>query len=161
MWNKEKEEDKVRGWGLDHSGNGKDSSNKEGDQVIAYIGKGVKFKGNISYTGVIRVDGNVEGEIHTDGTLLVGEDAVISANVYASLVISKGKISGDLRAGERVQLEAPAILSGSVMTPCLSMEEGVLFNGTCQMTHSASLDQTDKIFRPIESQGNSLKRSTG
>jgi len=160
MWNKEKDEKKVLGWETEHLGETTEPMN-EGDSVMAFIGKGVEFKGNISYSGVIRVDGIFEGEIHTDGTLLVGEDAVISANVSAGRVISNGKIIGNVRAKEMVKLESPAMLSGSVTTPCFSIEEGVLFNGTCEMTSSGTTDHADKILRHIETQGNSLKRSTG
>lgn len=103
-------------------------------EVSAFVGAGVEFKGIIRYNGTVRIDGKVEGEIHTDGVLLVGKDAVITAKISASSVISRGKITGDIFATEKVKLLTPAALTGSVKAPLLSMEEGVLFNGTMEMT---------------------------
>jgi cytoskeletal protein CcmA (bactofilin family) len=104
-----------------------------GDEVIAFVGKGVEFKGVITYNGTVRIDGRLDGEIHTAGVLMVGQEAVITAKVTAGTVISRGHITGDVVAAGRVRLLAPAILNGSVKTPLLSMEEGVLFNGSLEM----------------------------
>jgi cytoskeletal protein CcmA (bactofilin family) len=107
---------------------------KEGlEDISAFVGKGVDFKGTISYNGTVRIDGSLEGEIRTDGTLLIGEDAVIQAKISAGIIVCKGKITGDVVARERVKLRAPAVVNGSVKTPILSMEDGVLFNGGLEM----------------------------
>lgn len=103
-------------------------------EVSAFVGTGVEFKGIIRYNGTVRIDGKVEGEIYTDGVLLVGKEAVITAKISAGSVISRGKITGDIAATEKVKLLTPAALTGSVKAPLLSMDEGVLFNGTMEMT---------------------------
>lgn len=103
------------------------------DEIVAFLGKGTEFKGIITYEGTIRIDGRVEGEIITKGTLVVGESAVIQADISASTVISGGRITGNITASEKVQLLAPAVLSGGVKTPLLVIEEGVRFNGNCEM----------------------------
>jgi cytoskeletal protein CcmA (bactofilin family) len=90
----------------------------------------------ITYSGTVRIDGHLEGEIHTDGELLIGEDAVITATITAGTVISSGQISGDITAATRVRLNAPAVLRGSVQTPQLAIEEGVLFTGTLAMART-------------------------
>jgi len=99
----------------------------------AYVGKGVKFKGIISYKGTIRIDGELEGEIQTDGTLLIGEDAHISANINAGTIICSGRLTGDVKAIERIKLHSPAVLTGSIDTPAMTMEEGAQLNGPCAM----------------------------
>ena len=101
--------------------------------VSAFVGEGVEFKGVIHYQGIVRIDGQLEGEIHTDGTLIVGQGGVIDAKVEAGIIICHGKIVWDIVARENIQLIAPAVLNGSVKSPSLSMGEGVLFNGTCVM----------------------------
>ncbi len=115
---------------------GQEGAANQAEDVIAFVGKGVEFKGTITYNGTVRIDGHLDGEIHTDGTLLVGEEAVLTAKVSAGTVISKGKITGDIAAKEKVRLLSPAILNGSVKAPTLSMEEGVLFNGTSEMARA-------------------------
>ena len=101
--------------------------------VSAFVGEGVQFKGVINYQGTVRINGQLEGEIHTAGVLIVGQGAVIEAKVEAGTIICKGKIVGDIVAREKIQLMSSAVLNGSMKTPSLSMEEDVLFNGTCKM----------------------------
>ena len=105
--------------------------------VVAFIGPGVEFKGVISYQGSVQIDGRLDGELHTEGTLLVGEQAVITAKISAGSVISRGEIKGDIVAKEKVQLLATAVMEGSLNTPQLSMENGVVLNGTIEMTKGA------------------------
>jgi cytoskeletal protein CcmA (bactofilin family) len=111
-----------------------------GDDVSAFIGTGVELKGIITYNGTVRIDGQVDGEIHTEGTLLVGPEAVITAKVTAGTIISRGRITGDIVATGRVGLLAPAVQNGSVRSPRLSIEEGVLFNGNLEMVNAKQSD---------------------
>lgn len=121
--------------GAQHDGrDGLPAGQEDTGEVDACVGRGVEFKGTIIYHGTVRIDGVMEGEIHTGGCLLVGDGAVVTAKVSAGVIISKGTITGDVVASERVQLLAPATLNGSLGTPVISMEEGVGFNGTVKMT---------------------------
>jgi cytoskeletal protein CcmA (bactofilin family) len=133
------------------------------EDVSAFIGKGVDFKGTITYTGTVRIDGSLEGEINTEGVLLVGEEAVIKAKVTAGTLISKGKITGDVVVKEKIKLRAPAVMNGGVKTPMLSIEEGVLFNGTLEMTQGIVRDtQREPALRPVSQlEPPAVKRVTG
>lgn len=128
MWKKNDDVEKQ-----DKDLEGQPSTGNQDEKVIAFIGRGVEFKGVITYNGTVRIDGRLDGEIHTEGVLVVGEDAVISAQVTAGTVISRGKITGDIVASGKVRLQAPAVLNGSVKAPLLSIGEGVLFNGSLEM----------------------------
>ena len=120
------------------------------DNIIAFIGKGVEFKGSITYDGTVRVDGSLEGEIHTSGALLVGEEAVITARISAGAVVCKGRMSGDVLATQKVRLLAPAVFHGSVRTPVFSIEEGVTFDGTCEMTATDAHESAEEsASRPM------------
>ena len=139
MWKKEKESRTTDTESEGQESDGLESSSSVGDhpdEVIAFVGKGVEFKGVITYKGTVRIDGLLDGEIHTDGVLLVGDDAILTAKVTAGTVISRGKITGDIIAKEKIRLLSPAILNGSVTAPVVSMEEGVLFNGTIEMARA-------------------------
>jgi len=114
-----------------------------GQDVSAFVGKGVVFKGTITYNGTVRIDGTLEGEIHTDGILLVGEEAIITAKVTAGTIVCKGKITGDIHARDKMKLRAPAVINGGVTTPMLSIEEGVLFNGTLEMEQAVPHSQRE------------------
>lgn len=141
---------------------GQDGAANQAEDVIAFVGKGVEFKGTITYNGTVRIDGHLDGEIHTDGTLLVGEEAVLTAKVSAGTVISKGKITGDIAAKEKVRLLSPAILNGSVKAPTLSMEEGVLFNGTIEMARAEVRELSrEAAVRTANAPAPGMKRVTG
>lgn len=108
---------------------------------VAFVGKDVEFKGVITYSGTVRIDGALEGEIHTDGGLLVGPEAVLKAKVSAGTVVCQGTIHGDIHAKDQIVLRAPAVVEGSLITPVLSMEEGVVFNGTLEMKPQAKAER--------------------
>ncbi len=103
------------------------------EEIIAFLGKGTEFKGVLSYEGTVRIDGKIEGEIITKGTLVVGESAVINAEVTVGTFVSGGKITGNINAKDKVQLLAPATVIGTIKTPVLIVEEGVHFDGKCEM----------------------------
>src|SRR5437899_869665 len=103
-----------------------------GDEPFTFLGKGAQFKGIIHFEGTIRIDGRLEGEIHTKGTLMVGEHAVIEGDISADTIVSGGTINGNLTATERVQLLPSAVLNGDLKTPFLKVEEGVQLHGTCE-----------------------------
>lgn len=132
------------------------------EDVSAFVGKGVEFKGTISYNGTVRIDGSLDGEIHTDGVLLVGEEAVITAKVTAGTIVCKGKITGDVIAKEKIKLRAPAIMNGGIKTPMLSIEEGVLFNGTLEMTQGIREVPRETTLHPVGISGpGGMKRVNG
>jgi cytoskeletal protein CcmA (bactofilin family) len=81
----------------------------------------------------VRIDGTLDGEIYTDGGLIVGPEAVITAKVTAGIVVCEGTVKGDINAEERITLLNPAVIDGSLKTPVLSVEEGVRMNGTLEM----------------------------
>ena len=104
--------------------------------MTAIVGANTEFEGILHYNGTIRIDGKVKGEIHTDGVLLIGKEAIINARIRARSIVSCGRIAGDVIATEKIALLAPACLKGSVKTPLLSMEEGVRFKGSLDVTET-------------------------
>ena len=112
--------------------NGKHNSLRD-DENFTFLGKGVDFKGVIQFDGTVRIDGCIEGEIHTKGTLIVGENAVIKGIISAGSLICSGKINGTIHAAEKVELMKPAVLIGDVRSPSISMEPGAHFHGMCDM----------------------------
>jgi cytoskeletal protein CcmA (bactofilin family) len=166
MWKQDKQEGKRAGSDeteTDDSGaSGQSLSPEGGDDVSAFVGKGVEFKGTITYKGTVRIDGFLDGEIHTEGVLLVGEEAVITAKVTAGTIVCKGKITGDIHAKEKIKLRAPAVVSGGVKTPMLSIEEGVLFNGTLEMAQGVREVSRETTLHPVSAQGQpGVRRVTG
>lgn len=150
MWRQDKPESKrstvANEVEVEENGQGPSEARPEAaEDVNAFVGKGVEFKGTISYNGTVRIDGYLDGEIHTEGMLLIGEEAVLTAKVSAGTIVCKGKITGDIVAKEKIKLRAPAVINGGVKTPMLSIDEGVFFNGTLEMTQATVREVPRKI----------------
>lgn len=97
------------------------------------LAKDVDFKGVVNFEGTVRVDGRVEGEIHTTGTLIVGENAIIKGVVSAGVLMNSGKINGTITAVEKIQILKPGVLVGDIRAPLIAIEEGSHFHGMCDM----------------------------
>ncbi len=125
---------------------GSDSEN------FTFLGKDVVFKGVVNFNGTIRIDGRLEGEIHTTGTLIVGEYAVIKGIVSTGIVITSGKINGTVTATESIQLLKPGVLIGDIRTPAILIEEGAHFHGMCDMGANKWIEENqspDKHVRDL------------
>ncbi|MGH7858266.1 MAG: bactofilin family protein [Candidatus Binatia bacterium] len=117
----------------------------EGAEVNAYLGKGSRVSGKLNFDGTVRVDGHVEGEISAQDTLIVGESAVVTAQINGNTVIIRGKVTGDINARKRVEIRAPGKLYGNIVTPSLVIHEGVVFEGHCSMGSSDSRSAERKV----------------
>jgi len=102
--------------------------------VKAILGKGSEFEGKLRFEGTVRIDGKFRGEVHSEGTLIVGDAAQIEGDVFVNSAIISGELRGNVKAKTRVELHTPAKLFGNVETPALVIQEGVMFDGHCQMT---------------------------
>ena len=114
----------------------------EKDQINAFLGKDTEFEGKLSFTGAVRLDGRFKGEILTEGTLIVGETAVIEADIRVARIIVSGEIRGNIVAGERIEIKAPAKVFGNIQSPTVIIEEGVVFEGNCKM--KVATEEPDK-----------------
>ncbi|MEK7237567.1 MAG: polymer-forming cytoskeletal protein [Nitrospirota bacterium] len=100
---------------------------------FTFLGKDVVFKGILTLEGSVRVDGQLEGELHSTGTLTVGEHAVIRGNIKTGVLITSGKIKGNITASEKVMILNPGIVIGDIRTPAISIEAGAHFHGLSDM----------------------------
>ncbi len=100
---------------------------------FTFLGKGVDFKGVVNFDGTIRIDGRVEGEVHTTGTLIVGEQAIVKGIVSAGTLMTSGKINGTVTATAKIHIQKHGVLIGDIRTPGISIEDGAHFHGMCDM----------------------------
>ncbi|MBL7176465.1 MAG: polymer-forming cytoskeletal protein [Desulfobacteraceae bacterium] len=106
---------------------------KKRDEINAFLGKDTEFEGKLSFKGAVRIDGHFTGEIFTEGTLIVGELAVIGSNIHVSHIIISGEIRGNIIADNRIEIHAPGKVFGNIQAPTVVIEEGVIFEGNCRM----------------------------
>src|SRR5436190_18599999 len=89
----------------------------------------VEIKGNLRFAGELTLEGKLEGEISSEGTLQLGDTAVVNGNINVASVIVRGKVTGNIIAKEKVDIKTKAEVFGDVRSSKLVIEEGVTFVG--------------------------------
>lgn len=117
------------------NGNGWIKGNK--DQINGLLDKGCSFEGKIVFDGTVQINGDFSGEISSDGTLVIGQEARVSGKVYVDTLICYGTLDGKVDAKSRIEIHVPSVVTADVITKSLSIEEGALFQGHCHMHHTA------------------------
>jgi len=106
---------------------------KEG-RLSGFVGHGTTLTGETSFQAMLRVDGHLVGSITSDsGTLIVGTNGQVDANINVSTATINGTVNGDIVATERIQLGRTAKVMGSIQTPRLTIEDGAVLEGGCTM----------------------------
>lgn len=107
--------------------------------ATAHIGRSVLIKGELSGSEDLYLDGTVEGSIELPGNnLIVGPNGRVRAGVRARGIIIEGKVDGDIEASERVELRKTAVLTGSIVTQRVSIEDGAYFKGGVDVKRQAA-----------------------
>ena len=112
-------------------GKGKDMDMKS--DVKAYFDAGIKLEGKLIFEGTARIDGQVTGEIYSKDTVIIGEKALIEAQVEVNTIIISGNVQGNIKAKHLIHLKKTAQVIGDLDTPSLIIEEGGIFEGGCKM----------------------------
>jgi len=101
-------------------------------RITAFLGEGTAFEGTLTFTGGLRIDGRFKGEISTEGTLIIGESAVIRGDIHASWVLVSGEVHGNTVADKRIEILTPARIFGDIQSPEIILDAGAVFEGKCQ-----------------------------
>ncbi|MCX5668430.1 MAG: polymer-forming cytoskeletal protein [Candidatus Omnitrophica bacterium] len=95
----------------------------------------------------LRINGTFEGVLNTKGSLMIGERAVVNADITGESITVAGKVNGNITATKDLKLISPARVIGDIRSPLLSIAEGAVFDGTSIMLSKAD-DLTDKAMTP-------------
>lgn len=102
--------------------------------IDTLIGVNTDMKGDISFSGGLRIDGKVKGNITAraddNSTLVLSENAVVTGDVSVPHMVINGKIKGNVRSSERLELQAKAEISGDVVYKVLEIAAGAQVNGS-------------------------------
>ena len=109
----------------------------------------VEIKGTLRFPGELTFDGKLDGEIHSDGTLNLGDNAVVKGNLNVNSVVVRGKINGNVAAKEKIEIKSRAELFGDVRAAKLVIEEGVTFVGKSEVNPN-KVGPTPPTSRPGE-----------
>jgi len=113
---------------------GENTMNTKGSgDINALLGRGSEFEGKLTFEGTVRIDGKFKGEIRSNDVLIIGEGAHVEAEIAVNTVVVYGVVRGNIKANTAVQLQSPARIYGSLETKSLTIQQGVIFEGTCHM----------------------------
>ncbi len=103
------------------------------DEINAFLGAGTNYQGKLHFQGAVRIDGNFQGEVVSDGTLVVGQEAIVEGQIKVGQLVLSGNIQGEVEARNKVVLHKTANLQGNIRTPVLVVEEGAVLEGQLLM----------------------------
>jgi cytoskeletal protein CcmA (bactofilin family) len=105
---------------------------KDIEKLESFIGANTDFQGELKVKGTLRVDGRFDGQLNA-GCVILGETAVVKGEVMGKKIIVGGKVEGNLRAQENLEINSTGKVLGDIYTNKISVMEGGEFNGKIQM----------------------------
>ena len=111
------------------------------------IGAGSIFHGKLHISGTIRIEGKFQGDIHTEGDVIIGPTGQAKTDIVTGKVVVAGTFIGNIRADEEVYVAQTGKVLGSITTPKLTLEPGVVHSGNVTITQ----DQPDNVVDAVQS----------
>jgi len=102
-------------------------------KIDTIIGEGTELTGEVKSSGMVRIDGSLNGAIHHDGDLIIGPQARVAANIRARTLVLSGEVRGDVNIEGRLELLPGARLIGDISCGQLIIHLGALFQGRSSM----------------------------
>jgi len=112
---------------------GLSASNIDETNVVTTLADDLHISGTITFRSSLMIEGTLDGEIISEGLLIVGPTAKVTAKVTTKNLVSHGEITGDVTASEQVVLKKTATQTGNITTPSIMIESGSVMNGSCIM----------------------------
>ena len=109
------------------------SSEYEEKDITTVVADDLEIRGTIKFKTSVMLKGIFEGEIFSEGLLVVGPTAKVTATISTKTLVSHGEITGDVTATDQVTLKNTSLHNGDVTTPNIIIENGAVFNGSCAM----------------------------
>ena len=98
-------------------------------EITTLLGRGATFEGKLTFEGTVRIDGRFKGEVFSEDTLVIGEGAIVEAQIDIGEVIVQGTVVGNIVAKRSIEIHAPGRVKGDLHTPSLQVDKGVIFEG--------------------------------
>ena len=136
------------------------STNGSGNQAKNTLNSDVEISGTLKFAGELTFEGKLEGDIVTEGTLLLGDSSVVHGNISAGSVVVRGKINGNISAKDKIEVKPKTELFGDIRSSKLVIEEGVTFVGKTEVNPNkaapsapaatSNLAPAPRVERPAE-----------
>jgi cytoskeletal protein CcmA (bactofilin family) len=125
------------------------STGSGSEEWTGFIDQGVTMEGTLQLTGTYRIDVNVKGNIISEQTLILCENAKVEGQIEGNRVVIAGRYDGVIFAKGRVEIQAKGVVTGEVHSPCLVIDPGGIFDGRCHMLASSDTATSTSVTIPI------------
>ena len=123
---------------------------KEG-RLSGFVGHGTTLTGETEFHAMLRVDGHLVGTVTSDaGTLIIGTNGQVDANISVAAAMINGTVNGDVVASEKLQLGRTARVMGNIQSPRLIVEEGAILEGSCSMMKARETQEEEAVAAATE-----------
>lgn len=102
-------------------------------EIGAYLGPGTKANGKLLFEGTTTIEGEIEGEILVHGNVTIGEHANIKGKIVATSALVRGKVTANIQADKKIEIQPPGVVIGDVVTQSLVIGDGAILEGHCSM----------------------------
>lgn len=121
---------------------------QQGGAPTTFLDASTDFSGKLKCTESLRIDGRVEGEVHCDHTVAIGEPGVVHALIQADSVVIAGQVNGDINARSKITLEKTACVTGDLCTPGIVIQEGAKLEGRIVIGSDEGRASQKSVSRP-------------
>lgn len=105
-----------------------------GETALSIVAAGTTITGDISCSGVLKVEGRIDGNVREARQVMLAKEGAIAGDVKANEVVVGGVIDGNVSAADRLELQTTAIVNGEITTKSIIVMEGARINGGVKMT---------------------------
>jgi len=129
-------------------------------ELSTIIGKGSKIKGNLFVDGGVRIDGEIEGKVESNGFVTIGVSGVANADIKAEECLVSGKVVGNITVSDGLELDSSANLSGNIVAKVIKIHTGAIFNGVSQMTTGQNENYVKTVKPSVKQNTSELELNT-
>lgn len=115
------------------------------DEIDTVIGAGTRFEGKVEATGIVRIDGVFVGEIATKGDIIIGDSGNAQGKLIAKNMIVAGVSQATLTCEGKLEVKASGKVYGDVQVDSITIEEGAIFQGNCQMRQKENKNNKEVV----------------
>jgi cytoskeletal protein CcmA (bactofilin family) len=108
-------------------------------RVDTMIGQEASLRGSYNSKHSIRVDGEIYGNVTSEDGVIVGDKGMIRGNLTGKSILISGKVKGNIRASQRLEIQSSAEVEGDISAPVIVIEDGAMFDGNCQMEEAGKV----------------------
>ena len=119
------------------------------DNLDTIIGSKTIFEGVLTSNGSICIEGTVKGKVECKGSVVVGKEGRVKADIIAENALINGQVNGSIKIRNKLEITSTGRVKGNIETSSLVIAEGVIFEGSCHMISGESAAPVDpkNIFK--------------